>query len=73
MHLVPDDRLAEIQFKHLPERRAVGTFRIPTPDAEPTPGLQHSRSIAEPRIQQAIEYLTSHNSESAGKTGAVRL
>ncbi len=56
----PDDCLAEIQFVLLQKRRVVTAVRVPTPNAEPTPGLQHSRSIAEPRIQQAIEFLIGH-------------
>ena len=70
--LAPDDGLAEIQLVFLPERRVVGTVSIAPPDVEPTLGLRHSRGIAELRIQQAIEFLTGHDSESAGRAGAVR-
>ena len=50
----------------------VGTVRVPTADAEPTPGLQYSRSIVEPWSQRAIELLSSHDSESADRAGAER-
>lgn len=55
-----DDCQAEIQFVLLLERRVATAARVPTPNEEPTPGLQHSRSIAEPPIQQAIKFLIGH-------------
>ena len=72
MHPVPDDRLIEIGFVPLQKWLLVGTVRVPTADAEPTPGLQYSRSIAEPWSQRAIELLSSHDSESADRAGAER-
>ena len=64
------DRRAEIQIVLLQERRGVAAVRVSTPNAESTPGLQHSRSTAEPRIQQAIDSLKGHNPESAVRVGA---
>jgi hypothetical protein len=57
VHLVPDDRLIEIGFVPLQKWLVVDTVRVPTTYAEPTPGLQYSRSIAEPPSQRAIELL----------------
>jgi hypothetical protein len=56
MLLVPDNGLREVHPRRLENRRVVGAVGIAAPDVEGPTRQQHPREIAEPRLQQALEF-----------------
>src|SRR6516162_9718309 len=57
--LVPDDTLREVQATRLQHGRVVAQVSVPTPDIEGPAGLQDTREVAKPRMEQAVELLVT--------------
>jgi hypothetical protein len=62
MHLVPNDRLAEIQTMLLEERWVVAAVGVPTPDVETATWIEHPSDVSKPRIEQSIELFVASQS-----------
>jgi hypothetical protein len=57
VQLVPNDSLAEVQLVLLQKRRVVPKVGVPAPDVEPATGLEHAGHVAEPGIEELVEFL----------------
>ena len=57
MHLVPDDRLTEVQAMLLQERWIVAAVGVATPDVEAAARDQHACNVSEPCVEQSIELI----------------